>query len=59
MILYIYQWNLSLTRLSTKMETGEGDSKHAFGNQIIAGKFVLGTGICCLSESSGVEGRWE
>lgn len=59
MILCIYQCNLSLTRLSTEMETGEGDSKHAFGNQIIAGKFVLGTGFCCPCESSGVEGGWE
>lgn len=59
MILCIYQCNLSLTRLSSEMETGEGHSKHAFGNQIIAGKFVLDTGFCCPSETSGVEGGWE
>lgn len=59
MILCVYRCNLSLTRLSTERETGEGDSGHAFGNQIIAGKFVLGPGFCCPSQSNGVEGGWE
>lgn len=57
--LRFYQCNLSLTRLHIEIETGEGGSEHAFGNQIIAGKSVLGTGFCCPSESGGVEGGWE
>lgn len=55
MIQCIYQCNLSVTTHSTERETGEGATEHTPGNQIIAGKFVLGGGFCCPSH--GAEGE--